>query len=116
MTQTATIAQDPQRLRALGRANEIRLARAALKRQIAHGETTVAEVILSPPEAAESWSMSELLMSQRRWGNERCRKFLKRNGIYELKPVGTLTERQRLLLVSQLRLSCEPKLELVATA
>jgi hypothetical protein len=115
MTQTATITHDPQRLRALGRANEIRLARAALKRQIARGEITVAEVILSPPEAAGSWSMSELLMSQRRWGNERCRKFLKHNGIYELKPVGTLTERQRLMLVSQLELSREPKLELVAS-
>jgi hypothetical protein len=115
MTQTATITHDPQRLRALGRANEIRLARAALKRQIARGEMTVAEVILSPPEAAGSWSMSELLMSQRRWGNERCRKFLKHNGIYELKPVGTLTERQRLMLVSQLEVSREPKLELVAS-
>jgi hypothetical protein len=116
MTQTATIPHDPQRLRALGRANEIRLARAALKRQIAHGEIKVAEVILSPPKAAESWPMSELLMSQRRWGNERCRKFLKRNGIYELKPVGTLTERQRMLLASQLELSREPTLELVASA
>jgi hypothetical protein len=115
MTQTATITHDPQRLRALGRANEIRLARAALKRQISRGEITVAEVILSPPEAAGSWSMSELLISQRRWGNERCRKFLKHNGIYELKPVGTLTERQRLMLVSQLELSREPKLELVAS-
>jgi hypothetical protein len=115
MTQPATITHDPQRLRALGRANEIRLARAALKRQIARGEITVAEVILSPPEAAGSWSMSELLMSQRRWGNERCRKFLKHNAIYELKPVGTLTERQRLMLVSQLELSREPKLELVAS-
>jgi hypothetical protein len=115
MTQTATITHDPQRLRALGRANEIRLARAALKRQIARGEITVAEVILTPPEAAGSWSMSELLMSQRRWGNERCRKFLKHNGIYELKPVGTLTERQRLMLVSQLEVSREPKLELVAS-
>jgi hypothetical protein len=58
--------------------------------------------------------MSELLMSQRRWGNERCRKFLKRNGIYELKAVGTLTARQRMMLVSQLDLSRGPMLELVA--
>jgi hypothetical protein len=116
MTHTATITHDPQRLRALGRANEIRLARAALKRQIAHGEISVAEVIMTPPEAAESWPMSELLMSQRRWGNERCRKFLKRNGIYELKPVGTLTDRQRSMLASQLDLSSDMRLELVATA
>jgi hypothetical protein len=114
MTQTATIIQDPQRLRALGRANEIRLARAALKRRIASGEVTVAEVIMSPPEAAESWPMSELLISQRRWGIERCRKFLKRNGIYELKPVGTLTVRQRALLCSELDPSRARTLELVS--
>jgi hypothetical protein len=113
MTQTAMITQDPQRLRALGRANEIRLARAALKRRIASGEITVAEVIMSPPQAAESWPMSELLMSQRRWGIERCRKFLKRNGIYELKPVGTLTARQRALLSSQLDPSRDCTLELL---
>jgi hypothetical protein len=102
MTQTATMTHGPQRLRALERANEIRLARADLKRRIAVGEVSVAEIIRSSPEAAASWPMSELLMSQRRWGNERCRKFLKRNDIYELKPVGTLTDRQRSVLAAQL--------------
>jgi hypothetical protein len=105
MRQTATMTQEPQRLRALERANEIRLGRAELKRKIAMGELTVAEVILASPKEAESWPMSELLMSQRRWGNERCRKFLKRNEIYELKPVGKLTDRQRVLLATQLE-SC----------
>jgi hypothetical protein len=116
MTQTATMTQEPQRLRALVRANEIRLARAELKRRIAIGETSAAEVILSSPVEAESWPMSELLMSQRRWGSERCRKFLKRNDIYELKPVGTLTDRQRALLAGQLAMSSEPRLELVGSA
>ena len=44
MTQTATRISDPQRLRALERANEIRLARAGLKRRIAIGEVSAAEV------------------------------------------------------------------------
>jgi hypothetical protein len=107
MTQTATMTTEPpQRLRALVRANEIRLARADLKRRIAIGDISVAQVILASPEEAESWSVSELLMSQRRWGSERCRKFLKRNDIYELKPVGKLTHRQRVLLATQLE-SCQ---------
>jgi hypothetical protein len=106
MVHPATITPDPpQRLRALERANEIRLARAELKRRISVGDVSVADVILSSPKAAESWSVSELLMSQRRWGSERCRKFLKRNDIYELKPVGSLTNRQRVLLATQLE-SC----------
>ena len=46
--------------------------------------------------------IGELLLSQRRWGSTRCRKFLVRNQISETKRVGTLTERQRRLLAQQL--------------
>ncbi len=41
-------------------------------------------------------------MSQRRWGNTRCRKFLARNQVSEMKKVGALTERQRRMLAEQL--------------
>jgi len=103
MTQTAAPPfSDPQRLRALERANEIRLARAGLKRRIATGEISAAEVILTCPKEATSWSVGELLMSQRRWGSTRCRKFLFRNQILETKPVGQLTERQRRVLATGL--------------
>ena len=95
---TASRTAEPQRLRALERANEIRLERAALKRRIAAGEVSAAEVILNPPQSAETWSVGDLLMSQRRWGTTRCRRFLARNSITETKHVGTLTERQKRLL------------------
>jgi hypothetical protein len=49
-----------------------------------------------------SWAIGDLLMSQRRWGTTRCRKFLVRNQINETKSVGALTERQRRLLADQL--------------
>ena len=102
MMEHALMTRQPQRLRALERANEIRLARAELKRRIAYGDISAAEVILDPPGAAESWEIGELLMSQRRWGSSRCRKFLLHNQINETKPVGALTERQRRLLADQL--------------
>jgi hypothetical protein len=102
MTQTALKTPEPQRLRALERANEIRLARAALKRQIALGEVSAAEIILDCPDAAASWPVGDLLMSQRRWGTTRCRKFLSRSHIVETKPIGSLTERQRQVLASGL--------------
>jgi hypothetical protein len=102
MTETAIMTRQPQRLRALERANEIRLARAVLKRHIADGHISAAEVILSPPGAAMSWAIGDLLMSQRRWGSMRCRKFLLRNQINENKMIGALTERQRRLLANQL--------------
>ncbi len=108
MKHTMTTAA-PQRLRALEQANDIRLARAKLKRRIAMGEISVAEVILTSPREAESWSVSDLLMAQRRWGKERCRKFLMRNEIYERKPIGSLTDRQRMLLADQLATSTSPE-------
>lgn len=114
MTQpTALSTAEPQRLRALERANEIRLARAGLKRRIALGEVSAADVLLTCPEAASSWSVSDLLMSQRRWGTTRCRKFLSRNQIAETKPIGKLTERQRHLLARALQEHLDPPLAAV---
>jgi hypothetical protein len=103
MTQTATLTPDAHRFRALARANEIRMARAELKRQIADGEVDPANVILDPPSAARSWSVGELLVSQRGWGATRCRRFLARSHISERRTVGELTERQRHVLASELR-------------
>jgi hypothetical protein len=100
--QTPRRIAEPQRLRALERANQVRLARAGLKRRIARGEVSAAEVILDCPAEASRWSVGELLMSQRRWGTTRCRKFLFRNQIAEKKEIGTLTERQRRLLAAAL--------------
>jgi hypothetical protein len=102
MMQTATVMPGPQRLRALERANEVRLARAELKRRIAIREICAAEVILTCPWEADTWSVSDLLMSQRRWGRTRCQKFLGRNQISEVKTIGALTVRQRKLLAAQL--------------
>lgn len=113
MSETAIMSRAPQRLQALERANEIRLARAELKRQIAYGAISAADVILEPPLEANSWAIAELLLSQRRWGDTRCRKFLLRNQISETKPIGALTERQRRLLAQQLSCAGRPELALV---
>jgi len=102
MSETATMIPAPQRLRALERANAVRLARAELKRRIAEGEASAADVILDPPDEALSWAIGELLMSQRRWGSTKCRKFLARYHISETKTLGALTDRQRRLLADQL--------------
>jgi len=95
MGDTATVAAAPQHLRALEQANRVRLARAELKRR-------VALVVLDCPWQAESMSISDLLMSQRRWGRARCRRLLVSLGIPENKQIGTFTERQRSALVTGL--------------
>jgi hypothetical protein len=89
-------------MQALARANEVRLARASLKRDISAGRRSIMEVILSSPWEAESMSLGELLCSQRRWGRARSRKLLASATLSEGKRIGTLTERQRRLLVGEL--------------
>ncbi|HTP23497.1 MAG TPA: hypothetical protein VMJ65_28080, partial [Solirubrobacteraceae bacterium] len=84
-----------------------------LKRRIAEGEASAADVILDPPAEAFSWAIGELLMSQRRWGNTRCRKFLSRHHITETKTLGALTDRQRRLLADQLESCSARALELI---
>jgi hypothetical protein len=102
MGDTATVDAAPQHLRALEHANKVRLARAQLKRQIADQEISVVEVILNCPWEAASMSVSDLLMSQRRWGRARCRRLLVSLGITENKTIGTFTERQRSALAAVL--------------
>lgn len=91
-----------QCMEALARANEVRLARAALKREISAGGRNITEVITDSPWEAESMSLSELLCSQRRWGRARSRKLLSSTALSEGKRVGSLTERQRRVLVAAL--------------
>jgi hypothetical protein len=102
MGDRAMVDAGPQHLKALERANRVRLARARLKRQVASGERSAAEVIMASPWEADSMDISELLMSQRRWGRTRCRRVLLSLGLPENKQIGTMTERQRIALAATL--------------
>ena len=101
MEATAT-APAPQHMRALAQANRVRLARAELKRQVAEGEASVAEIVLECPWEAESMTIADLLMSQHRWGRTRCRRFLMQIPMNETKTIGSMTERQRNELAQRL--------------
>lgn len=94
---------ETERLRALRKANEVRAVRARLKRQIAIGEVTIAQLLLDPPAEALTWRLGDVLMSQPRWGKTKCRRFLAITLINEHKPIGRLTVRQRNLLIAKLR-------------
>src|SRR3954468_1060161 len=102
MNAEARMSPGPQHLRALQRANAVRLARADLKRRVADGDISAAEVILSSPWEAESMTVSDLLTSQKRWGSTRCRKFLQCVLIPENKTIGSMTDRQRRALAQML--------------
>ena len=103
MGNSATVdAGREQHLRALEYANRVRLARARMKRRVAAGELTAAEVVMNCPWQAQSMSISDLLMSQKRWGRTRCRRLLMSQGVPENKQVGTLTDSQRIALAAVL--------------
>jgi hypothetical protein len=107
MNATATVTpvtggHAPQHMQALARANEVRLARADLKRRVSIGDVAAAEVILTSPWEAETMTVSDLLLSQRRWGHQRCRKLLAQVPMSESKTIGTMTQRQRVALAALL--------------
>src|SRR5687768_8864662 len=97
-----------QHLRALERANRVRLARAELKRQVTSEEISASQVIMDCPWEAASMSISDLLMCQRRWGRARCRRLLVSLGVPENKQIGTLTQRQRGALAAVLSAKAAP--------
>lgn len=83
-----------QHMKALEKANEVRLARAELKRRINAGFMHADEVVLDPPPEAETMQLMELLCAQHRWGRERSRRVFLRLGVPENKKLGTMTPRQ----------------------
>jgi len=99
---TTAVSAGPQYMRALERANQVRLARAELKRRVAIGEIEAADVILVCPWEAQSMAVADLLMSQRRWGQTRCRKLLCQIPMSEKKTIGSMTQRQRCALAAML--------------
>ncbi len=99
-TAPVMLSRDLQRNAALARANAIRTARAALKREIAAGRRPVADVVAACPAEAHSMPVAELIGAQHRWGEARTLRLLRRVELSETKPLGHLTPRQRRALIA----------------
>jgi hypothetical protein len=106
----------PQHMQALQRANRVRLARAELKRQIATGEVTAADVVRANTWEVQTMAVAELLMSQRRWGHTRARRFLAGIPMAETKTIGSMTVRQRETLATMLAAVVAPRSHAVTQA
>jgi hypothetical protein len=91
-----------QRLLALERANHVRLTRATLKRQLRAGEVAAADAILRSTRDTDTMTVAELLLSQRGWGPTRSANMLRSVSLSEKKTLGSLTERQRVMLAAVL--------------
>jgi hypothetical protein len=104
MTATKT-AQAPtrsldQRMEALQRANDVRVKRAKLKKDLKTGRVRVEEILADPPEYVGTAKVFDMLMAVPKFGRVKAARFLNQCRISQAKTVAGLSERQRDELVS----------------
>jgi hypothetical protein len=92
-----------QRMEALRRANEIRVRRAQLKKDLKAGSAHVETILRNPPDYVETAKVIDILMAVPKFGRVKAARFLNQCRISQSKTVGGLSERQRAELVGLLR-------------
>jgi hypothetical protein len=92
-----------QRLRALRLANEIRSARAQLKKDLASGKIELPQILAQPPEYVRTARVRDVLLALPKIGSVKASRILADYGIAPTKTLGGLTERQRTELINRFR-------------
>jgi S13-like H2TH domain len=92
-----------RRLQALAHANEVRYARAQLKRDLIAGRLGLPEVLSEPPPCAQTALVRDLLLASPGIGPAKADRALTHCKIAHSKAVTGLSNRQRLALVEFLR-------------
>lgn len=91
-----------QRMDALKRANDIRTARAKLKKDLKGGRVSILELLESPPEYLLTAKVFDLLLAVPKYGRVKANRVLNQCRISPAKTIGGLSERQRAELVEML--------------
>src|ERR671937_2538658 len=89
-----------QRMEALKRANDIRVKRAKLKKNLKDGRVSIEEILRDPPEYVSTAKVFDMLMAVPKFGRVKAARFLNQCRISQSKTVGGLSERQRAELVA----------------
>jgi hypothetical protein len=105
MVTSKTQAQAPlrsldQRMEALKRANDIRVQRARLKKDLKEGHVQIEAVLLDPPDYVSTAKVFDMLMAVPKFGRVKAARLLNQCRISQSKTVGGMSERQRTELVS----------------
>lgn len=90
-------------MEALKRANDIRTARAKLKKDLKAGRRTIQDLLNEPPEYVMTAKVFDMLLATPKFGRVKANKILQQCRISPSKTVGGLSERQRTELVELLR-------------
>ena len=88
-----------QRMEALKRANDIRVKRAQLKKDLKEGRVRIEAILNEPPEYVSTAKVFDILMAVPKFGRVKAARFLNQCRISQSKTVGGLSERQRAELV-----------------
>ncbi|MFA9399801.1 MAG: integration host factor, actinobacterial type [Acidobacteriota bacterium] len=91
-----------QRMDALRQANDIRTARAQLKRDLKAGRVTIQDLLAAPPEYVLTAKVFDVLLAVPKYGRVKANRVLNQCRISPAKTIGGLSERQRVELVSLL--------------
>jgi hypothetical protein len=86
----------------LRRANEIRVARAQLKKTLASGRVRITDLLSTPPDCAKTPKVNDLLLALPKYGPVRVARLLAHCRISPSKTVAGLSERQRDELIGRL--------------
>ncbi len=92
-----------QRMDALKRANDIRTARAQLKKDLKAGRVSIQDLLDSPPEYVLTAKVFDMLLAVPKYGRVKANRVLNQCRISPAKTIGGLSERQRKEMVSLLR-------------
>lgn len=92
-----------QRMDALRRANEIRVKRAQLKKDLKTGRVHVEEILKDPPDYVGTAKVFDMLMAVPKFGRVKAGRFLNQCRISQSKTVAGLSDRQREELVNLFR-------------
>ena len=92
-----------QRLVALEQANEVRTARAELKKELASGEIELVQILADLPPCVRTARVRDVLLVLPKIGSVRAARILAHCGIAHSKTLAGLTERQRGELINFFR-------------
>jgi len=82
-------------MEALKRANEIRVKRAKLKRDLKSGSVDIEAILREPPNYVETAKVFDILIAVPKFGRVKAARLLNQCRISQSKTVGGLSDRQR---------------------
>ena len=88
-----------QRMDALKRANDVRVKRARLKKDLKEGTVKIEKILSNPPEYVSTAKVIDILMAVPKFGRVKAARFLNTCRISQSKTVGGLSDRQRTELI-----------------